>query len=72
LNGTKRQCGAESAMADKKAGIAPTYRNTIAKCPQATLNPASVWFGVRGGAACFGQAPHMRARIASMRPNIFF
>ena len=72
LNGTKRQCGAASAMADKKAGIEPTYRNTIAKCPQATLNPACVWFGVRDGAACFGQAPHTRARIPSTQPIIFF
>ena len=41
LNGTKRQIVAASVMADKKAGVEPTYRTTIAKCPKATLNPAT-------------------------------
>ena len=39
LSGVKRRSIAQSAMARKQKGVEPTYRNIVAACPQASLNP---------------------------------
>ena len=41
LSATARRNIAQSAMALKAAGVEPTYRNVVANCPKATLNPAT-------------------------------
>ena len=41
LNGAKRRCIAQAAMALKDKGLEPTYPLVVAQCPQAAMNPAT-------------------------------